>query len=222
MRCHRVTFGTRLRPISSEVNENRSRSLAVDVKMRAALAFPSVRPQLQNYLMYGRTPNFFQTASSSTSSSLLYPCRIEPNNMNSHTLYCFSRLAQSHGSHSPPTFLAPVLETLSPRLAAKSRGFSTSLPSAAPQKSNKDKSRKRGVSVIHRTGPRWPLSMQKYPLPVPVANPEARKKFETPEDHGLWGFFNGKKDPMETPEEHASHGTITHLSPQSSQILITV
>ena len=52
--------------------------------------------------------------------------------------------------------------------------------------------------------------MQKYPLPVPVANPEARKKFETPEDHGLWGFFNGKKEPMETPEEHASHGTIGH------------
>ena len=70
----------------------------------------------------------------------------------------------------------------------------------------RDKSKKRGVSVIRSTAPRLYLkSMQKFELPVPVINPARRKEFPGNPDHGLWQFFYEKKA-MQTPEGMANHG----------------
>ncbi|KAI9883725.1 MAG: 54S ribosomal protein L4 mitochondrial [Watsoniomyces obsoletus] len=66
--------------------------------------------------------------------------------------------------------------------------------------------RKRGVSALNRSGPRQPLSVSKEPLPQPVLDPSKRAKFETDENHGLWGFFNKERKALSTPEEDHAHG----------------
>ncbi len=74
------------------------------------------------------------------------------------------------------------------------------------ERQNREKNKQRGVSAIRSTGPRLPLKVNKYPLPVPVENPDRRKKFKTVDNHGLWGFFNEEKKAMVPPEEEASYG----------------
>lgn len=110
----------------------------------------------------------------------------------------------------PPLFLAPALQSLpvTSQLGqpqSQSHSFtSTPCPQARPRHREKNKSR--GVSAIRRTGPRVPLSVSKYPLPMPVHNPPLRKEFKTRKDHGLWGFFNEERTAMTTPEDLNAHG----------------
>lgn len=112
----------------------------------------------------------------------------------------------------PPVFLAPALYFPQPKPRTQCSNFSTS-----PSSSLRDRSRLRGVSAIHRTGPRYKLSVAKYPLPKP-APPEKQEKRQTNPDHGLWGFFAQNKQAIPTPEEEYAHGmdlygmyyTLTH------------
>ncbi|KAL8690166.1 MAG: hypothetical protein Q9218_004333 [Villophora microphyllina] len=103
--------------------------------------------------------------------------------------------------HYPPVFLAPILAASS----QSSASFSTSSRMAQGRKRTRDNNPNRGVSALRRTGLRRPLEMMKYPLPVPVLNPEKRSKVAVDENHGLWGFFRDKKA-LNTPEEHAAFG----------------
>ncbi|WEW59716.1 54S ribosomal protein L4 mitochondrial [Emydomyces testavorans] len=116
----------------------------------------------------------------------------------------------------PPAFLAPAL--YSPNVAPKYQRsqFSTSSSLAARYRS-RDRSRFRGVSAIHRTGPRKPLPVSKLPLPKP-ASPEHQEKRPVNPDHGLWGFFGPNKQAIPTPEEEYAHGrawTIQELRQKS-------
>lgn len=98
------------------------------------------------------------------------------------------------------------------------------------RKSNRDMNRKRGVSAMRSTGPRQPLSVSKWPLPVPVTDPELLKEkrrdsqFDSQgqaENHGLWAFFYDKKA-MVPPEAMAAHGrewTYAELSKKSFEDL---
>jgi large subunit ribosomal protein L47 len=68
----------------------------------------------------------------------------------------------------------------------------------------RDRSKKRGVSSLYRSGPKEFLSMSNVPLPVP------RKVSEIPPpvvdaNHGLWEFFYDKKMTA-TPEEFTAFG----------------
>jgi len=93
--------------------------------------------------------------------------------------------------------------------------------------SNRDMNRKRGVSAMRSTGPKQRLSIAKYPLPVPVTDPEKLKeKRNAPEfndekslrEHGLWEFFYQDKKAMVPPEKMGEHGrewTYTELTLKS-------
>lgn len=117
-----------------------------------------------------------------------------------------SKLVRQHGAPSrvelPPSFLAPALHF--PLIPS----FQTSRFSTSPAVAARDKSKQRGVSAIHRTGPRRPLLVSKRPLPRPVGNPE--KRAATP-DHGLWGFFSDDKATLMRPDVEFSHGMLDTL-----------
>ncbi|RAO70122.1 uncharacterized protein BHQ10_006134 [Talaromyces amestolkiae] len=98
----------------------------------------------------------------------------------------------------PPAFLAPAVHG-----KIQSANFSSTASNAARQ--FPDKSKQRGVSAIHMTGPRHPLTVAKFPLPVPVAR-EALPPRESNPDHGLWDFFPPDRLPMSTPEYDIAHG----------------
>lgn len=74
-----------------------------------------------------------------------------------------------------------------------------------------------GVSPLRRTGPKKRLTVHAYPLPKPVANPSRRSDIKVDEDHGLWGFFNEKRDRIITPEANAAFGA-TLMHPSASRI----
>lgn len=95
----------------------------------------------------------------------------------------------------PPIFLAPSLQSFSPQCSK----FSTS------SRLSKDLNKQRGVSAIHRTGPRHPLSISKFPLPRPAA-PQKQDKRETNPNHGLWGFFPENRQAIPTPEDEYAFG----------------
>ncbi|EDN11378.1 mitochondrial 54S ribosomal protein YmL4 [Histoplasma capsulatum] len=102
----------------------------------------------------------------------------------------------------PPIFLAPALQFPSLHFAS----FQCLKFSTTPAPGLKlDLSKHRGVSAIHRTGPRYPLSVSKYPLPRPVKPKEQEKRPSNPK-HGLWGFFGPDRKPIPTPEEEYAHG----------------
>src|SRR5262245_19367318 len=63
----------------------------------------------------------------------------------------------------PPAFLAPVLHFPLVSPASQFSKFSTSFSVS------RDLNRQRGVSAIHRSGPRQKLSVSEYPLPQPVS-----------------------------------------------------
>ncbi|QVM09632.1 54S ribosomal protein L4 mitochondrial [Coccidioides posadasii str. Silveira] len=112
----------------------------------------------------------------------------------------------------PPAFLAPALYSTKACFNSQRSQFSTSSSPAA-----RDRSRFRGVSAIHRTGPKQPLPVSKYPLPKP-ASPEQQEKRPANPDHGLWGFFGPNKQAIPTPEEEYAHGrawTIQELRQKS-------
>ena len=98
------------------------------------------------------------------------------------------------------------------------------------RKNNRDMNRKRGVSAMRSTGPRQPLSVSKWALPMPETDPELLKQkrkdpqFDTrgrTANHGLWQFFYDKKF-MAPPEEMGVHGrewTYAELSLKSFEDL---
>lgn len=98
----------------------------------------------------------------------------------------------------PPQFLAPAVHG-----KVQSANFSSTASNAARQ--FPDKSKQRGVSAIHMTGPRHPLTVAKFPLPVPVARENQPPRENNP-DHGLWGFFPVGRLPTSTPEYDSAHG----------------
>lgn len=81
--------------------------------------------------------------------------------------------------------------------------FSTTPSQAGP---NGDRNKKRGVSALRRTGPRYPSAVSREPLPRPVTDPERRSKIKVNEKHGLWQFFDKEKKAFEAPEVVAEHG----------------
>ena len=81
--------------------------------------------------------------------------------------------------------------------------------------------KERGVSALRRTGLKYPVSMSKEPLPQPVLDPEKRSKVKVDEDHGLWGFFNEKRQALSTPIEDMAFGSVSEtLMDSSTEIFI--
>lgn len=109
-----------------------------------------------------------------------------------------TRLAQYGGlvAELPPAYLAPSLHFSMARFPVQSSSFSTT-PVAAGR--GRDMNRTRGVSAIHRTGPRFKLSASRYPLPKPVS-PDALPPRPKNPDHGLWGFFPPSREALSVPE----------------------
>ncbi|EEP77415.1 conserved hypothetical protein [Uncinocarpus reesii 1704] len=112
----------------------------------------------------------------------------------------------------PPAFLAPALYC--PKITFKSQRshFSCSSTPCA-----RDRSRHRGVSAIHRTGPKQALPVSKFDLPKPIPATQHEKRPVNPE-HGLWGFFGQDKQTIPTPEDEYAHGrawTIQELRQKS-------
>lgn len=103
----------------------------------------------------------------------------------------------------PPVYLAPSLHLPMIGSSVQTSSFSTT-PVAAGR--GRDKSKNRGVSAIHRTGPKFKLSASKYPLPKPVAPKEMHPRAKTP-DHGLWAFFPPSREALSVPEYDMDFGT---------------
>lgn len=119
------------------------------------------------------------------------------------------RLGYLASKNCPPVFLAPALSPYRQNPAF----FSTSSPVA--QRTTRSKHAphpNRGVSALRRTGLRHRVEMDKYPLPVPVLDPEKRSKVAVDEKHGLWGFFRPDKKALNTPEETAAFGSATPVT----------
>lgn len=130
-----------------------------------------------------------------------------------------------------PLFLVPAFANASPVAAGQTAHFSTSTsllggpsakrkqayirsktmgrpnwtPTARPKI---EKNKKRGVSAIRRTGPRSMRGLWKHALPEPVARDYRglTPDYTESHDHGLWGFFDAKRQPMLEPDEESSHG----------------
>lgn len=135
-----------------------------------------------------------------------------------------------------PVFLAPAFSCAPTITSHTIRSFSSSSSSHQRKKiagrtgvaREVDANKKRGVSAMRSTGPRKPLNILKlYPeLPQPVKfkdTAEARKN-EVPinPNHGLYGFFNEKREVVVTGEQEALHGrawTTTELSRKSFEDL---
>lgn len=115
-----------------------------------------------------------------------------------------TRLARQLGglpfAELPPPYLAPSLHFSLIRSPAQSSNFSSTAVAAG-----RDLSKSRGVSAIHRTGPKFKLGASKYPLPKPVSPEEVERRHPTP-DHGLWGFFPRNKEALSSPEYDNAHG----------------
>ncbi|EXJ81064.1 hypothetical protein A1O3_07352 [Capronia epimyces CBS 606.96] len=123
---------------------------------------------------------------------------------------------------SVPLFLAPAFSRPQPiaALASQSRSYAARLD----RRPKKDKNKQRGVSAIRRTGPRSTRGLWQHPLPVPVARDHrtTAAEYAGSEDHGLWGFFDQKRQSMLPPDEESSHGrawTYQELSVKSFEDL---
>ncbi|PWY73622.1 MRP-L47-domain-containing protein [Aspergillus heteromorphus CBS 117.55] len=104
----------------------------------------------------------------------------------------------------PPAYLAPSLHFSLSRSTGQCSNFS-STAAAAARSHGRDLNKVRGVSAIHRTGPRFKLGVHKYELPEPVS-PDAIGKRDPNPDHGLWGFFPKDRTAMSTPSYDNEHG----------------
>ena len=103
-----------------------------------------------------------------------------------------------------PVFLCPAFtesSTLQPR---SHRAFSTS-PSTATRRTT-GPNKQRGVSAIRSKSPVAKTEVYKYDLPTPVLDPSARTAFKMNPDHGLWGFFQEKREALAPAEYEYSHG----------------
>ena len=118
----------------------------------------------------------------------------------------YVQLLTSSKAYSRSSFTSPQRQCL----RCQSALFSTSAPLSLK---TKDGNRKRGVSALRRTGPRYPRSISKEPLPQPILDPARRSKVQVNEKHGLWEFFDNGKNPFEKPEVVAAHGTIDRIIP---------
>ncbi|ETN46030.1 uncharacterized protein HMPREF1541_00213 [Cyphellophora europaea CBS 101466] len=105
---------------------------------------------------------------------------------------------------SVPIFLAPAFATASSFHSSAPREFSTSPTSASRRTTGPNK--KRGVSAIRSIPPKQKTEVYKYDLPIPIISPERRALFKTSDKHGLWGFFNERKQPMVPAAAEAQHG----------------
>lgn len=110
-----------------------------------------------------------------------------------------STATQRSATQLPPGFLLPAFSS-----ASQTASFSSSTTRAA----RKDGNPARGISAIRRTGmnKKVKLSVDVENLPKPVLDPARRSKLQVDEDHGLWGFFNKDRTPLQTPEEMHAHG----------------
>ena len=106
-------------------------------------------------------------------------------------------------AEGPPVFLAPAIYGGLQHYTVQTSSFSTSGQLSARIKG--DRNRLRGVSAIHRTGPRAPLEVSRYPLPTPVPR-EQQPGRKLNRNHGLWKFFNKKRQPFPKPENDYAHG----------------
>ncbi|PYH87733.1 54S ribosomal protein L4, mitochondrial [Aspergillus ellipticus CBS 707.79] len=102
----------------------------------------------------------------------------------------------------PPPYLAPSLHFSLNRSTGQSSNFSSTAVAAGR---GRDLNKTRGVSAIHRTGPKFKLGASKYELPTPVS-PDAIGKRDPNPDHGLWGFFPKDKTALSTPAYDVAHG----------------
>jgi len=132
-----------------------------------------------------------------------------------------SRFLLRHGNslliELPPAFLAPALKFPLTSYQSQLSNFSTTSLAAS-----RDLNRRRGVSAIHRSGPRQKLSVSKYPLPQPAAHEQQEKRPSNP-DHGLWGFFGPDKQAILTPEDEYAHGTpsLVFVSMANIPVIVT-
>ncbi|OJJ46743.1 hypothetical protein ASPZODRAFT_16495 [Penicilliopsis zonata CBS 506.65] len=114
------------------------------------------------------------------------------------------RLARQFGGvqvvELPPPYLAPSLHFSLIRSPIQCSSFSSTAVA-----SGRDANKVRAVSAIHRTGPKFPLGVSKYPLPKPVSPDAIERRSPTP-NHGLWGFFPPDKQALSTPEYDGAHG----------------
>lgn len=102
----------------------------------------------------------------------------------------------------PPPYLAPSLHFSLIRSPVQSSNFSSTAVVAGH---GRDLSKSRGVSAIHRSGPKFKLGVSKYPLPKAVSPESLEHRHPTP-DHGLWGFFPKGKEALSSPEYDNAHG----------------
>lgn len=119
----------------------------------------------------------------------------------------------------PPAFLAPALhrsfsssgqrhsrnssDPASPKPALPKPALSFRRRKPTSRSRSKDHNPNRGVSAIHRTGPRQPSRW--YELPVPK---EVKRESATEENkkHGLWEFFYSYESSLVPPADEYSHG----------------
>lgn len=121
--------------------------------------------------------------------------------MNQSAVTRFARYGGLALADLPPSYLAPSLVAMN---QSQSSSFSTT-PVAAGRARGRDLSKNRGVSAIHRTGPKFKLTAAKYPLPVPVPRSEFPEPAKTP-NHGLWAFFPKNREALSNPETDGEHG----------------
>ena len=131
---------------------------------------------------------------------------------------CSSRcLIQAAKFYSPPLPLFPLS-----LLFHQHASFSTTFPLAVRKRKGYAKRRHnnphRGESALRRTGLSHAVGMSKEPLPVPVLDPRKRTKVVADPKHGLWGFFNEKKELLTPPDQELRHGrawTVNELRSKS-------
>ncbi|CRG86829.1 54S ribosomal protein L4, mitochondrial [Talaromyces islandicus] len=104
----------------------------------------------------------------------------------------------------PPPYLAPAWHSNHVSSATTQHATFSSTASNAARR-GPDKSKSRGVSAIHMTGPKHKLSAAKYPLPAPVPASELPARKSDP-NHGLWAFFPPNRQSLSTPEYDSTHG----------------
>ncbi|KAI0011278.1 MRP-L47-domain-containing protein [Xylariaceae sp. FL0662B] len=79
----------------------------------------------------------------------------------------------------------------------------SSTPERNMRKPRRDNNRLRGLSAIHRSGPRFRMNIGKEQIPQPTDYVPTTK---VNPNHGLWDFFYSKEALLPTPEEGAEHG----------------
>lgn len=153
--------------------------------------------------VFGQTDLFF-LATDSTSSSLVSSAFAAPA-FSPAAMFCALSMPTRAQAISVPVFLAPAFaeSSISLRVPAP-RTFSTSPASSTRRTTGPNK--QRGVSAIRSKPPKHKTEVYKYDLPKPVDDPQLRALFKMNKNHGLWGFFNEKRQPLTSPGLESAHG----------------